>query len=420
MQEFDIKKEALGVVYHASGNFCTGKWNLLDEVKAELNLPKHVIFLDTTLREGLETPWVYYTPEQKVTIARALEDTGVSEIDCGFVSLSKDHFETLRVIKDAGLHIKTMAITRVDTGNPEAAIDMTIDEGADIVLVSIYGVPVPGFHTKEDYINLVEESVKYTKKRGAFCSFWVPFQHWEPNFAEEVYRAAIKGGADRIEIAGGNINGLTTFRIMAKRVKEIAGEKQLAVHCHNTMGTGTACALIGVECGAEVVHTSINGMSDGGGIASFEEVVIALTSQYGFSDLGIKLERLKGLSKMIRKITNLPLSPWKPVVGDSNFVETSASHLERNISGRRKKQVDNKAVWSTWGFNPEVVGQKVEIVFGPSGLVGQGIKAKAKDMGIELSDEELEIIKKAMLENLKTKGAMTEEEMGILINNVTK
>ena len=420
MENFDIVKAALGVEYHSSDKFYTCKWNFLDEVRAELNLPKHVYFLDTTLREGLETPWVAYTPEQKVDIASALQEAGVSEIDCGFVSLSKDHFETLRVIKDAGLHIKTMAITRVDTGIPEKAIDMTIEAGADTVLIAIYGVPIPGFKTEEDYISLIERSVRYTKKRGAFCSFWVPGQRWEPIFAEKLYRAAIKGGADRIEIAGSNCNGLTAFKIMAKRLKEIAGEKQLGVHCHNTVGTGTACALLGVEAGAEVVHTSINGMSDGGGIAAFEEVVMALITQYGFFDLGIKLERLRELSKMIRDITNHPLSPWKPIVGDTIFGETSDSHLERNIQGRRKKEVDNKAAWSGWGFMPEVVGQKVTIVFGPSGLVGRGIKAKAEDMGIDLSDDELEEIKEIMREKLKIKGGLTEEEMEILINDTKK
>ena len=420
MQEFDIKKEALGVVYDSSDRFYTCKWNLLEEVKAELNLPKRVIFLDTTLREALEAPWVSYTPEQKVTIARALQETGVSEIDCGFVSLSKDHLETLRVIKDAGLHIKTVAITRLDAGNPEAAIDRAIDAGADIILLSIYGVPIPGFSTEEDYMSLIEKSAEYTKKRGAFCSFWVPCQRWEPIFVEKLYGRAIRGGADRIEIAGSNCNGLTAFKIMAKRLKKIAGEKQLGVHCHNMVGTGTACALIGVEVGAEVVHTSINGMSDGGGIAAFEEVVIALITQYGFFDLGIKLERLRELSKMLREITNYPLSPWKPIVGDTIFVETSDSHLEKNIRGRRTEEVDNKGVWSGWGFMPETVGQKVTIVFGPSGLVGRGIKAKAEDMGIDLSDDELEKIKERMRERLKAKGGLTEEEMEVLIRNVTE
>jgi len=417
MKNFDIVKAAMGVVYDETERFWTGKWNLLDEVQSQLQLPENVTFLDTTLREGGELPLVYYTVNQKIEIARALEEAGVSEIDCGFVSLSKDHFETLKVIKNAGLRIKTVALTRLDAGNPESAIDFVVEAGADVVLTCIYGVPIPGFRTEEDYVNLIRESVRYTKNKGVFCSFWVPNQRWEPVFAEDLYKAAIQGGADRIEVAGSNCNGPTAFRVMVKRLKKIAGEKQVGLHCHNTMGTGTACALIGIEAGAEVVHTSINGMSDGGGIAAFEEVVMALITQYRFFNLGIKLEKLRELSVMMRNITKHPLSPWKPIVGDTVFTETSDSHLERNIAGRKTgvTEEENKAAWSVWGFMPETVGQKVKIIFGPSGLVGRGINAKADEMGLELDDKALERIKEVMKERFSERGGLTEEEMKILI-----
>lgn len=421
MEKFDIVKRALDVVYDAQDRFYNSKWNLREEVKAELNLPKSVSFVDTTLREGGETPWVVYTPEDKLRIAKALEEIGVIEIDCGQPALSSDHRETVRIIKDAGLHLKTMAVTRLDVGNPEAIIDATIDAGTDVLETSIYGVPIPGFATGEDYINLIENSAKYTKKRGAFCAFWVPGNRWDPEFALKLYEAAIRGGADRVDIAGTGCISPTAFKLMVKQLKEIAGDKQVGLHCHNHFGVGTACAISGVEAGAEVVHASVNGMSDGGGIAAFEEVVMCLSAFYGF-DLGIKLEKLAELSRMVQEISGQRVQGWKPVVGRSVFVETADSHLERILLGRGKgggEQAD-RARWSAFGIKPEAVGQEIQLVFGPEALVGRGIKAKAKTMGIDLSDDEFEEITKIMKEDFKTKGALSEDEMGKLIEKVAK
>ncbi|GAI51081.1 unnamed protein product [marine sediment metagenome] len=60
MEKFDIVKRALDVVYDAQDRFYNSRWNLREEVKAELNLPKSVSFVDTTLREGGETPRVVH------------------------------------------------------------------------------------------------------------------------------------------------------------------------------------------------------------------------------------------------------------------------------------------------------------------------------------------------------------------------
>ena len=136
MEKFDVRKKALDVVYDPQGRFYTSRWNLRQEVMAELNLPKQVFIRDTTLREGEETPGVVFTLEQKLEIAKMLVEIGISEIDCGFASLSEQHLEFLKAVKSARLGIKTMALTRLDVPNPEAGIDLVIDAGADVVVAS--------------------------------------------------------------------------------------------------------------------------------------------------------------------------------------------------------------------------------------------------------------------------------------------
>jgi isopropylmalate/homocitrate/citramalate synthase len=121
----------------------------------------------------------------------------------------------------------------------------------------------------------------------------------------------------------------------------------------------------------------------------------------------------------VQEITGQKVHGWKPVVGNAVFVETADSHLERILLGRSKdkgmgKEVD-RARWSAFGMKPEAVGQEITLVFGPSALAGRGIDAKAKTMGINLSEEMLQKIIGIMAKEFETRGPLSEEEMGELI-----
>ncbi|GAI55221.1 unnamed protein product [marine sediment metagenome] len=148
---------------------------------------------------------------------------------------------------------------------------------------------------------------------------------------------------------------------------------------------------------------------------------MCLSAFYGF-DLGIKLEKLAELSRMVQEISGQRVQGWKPVVGHTVFLETADSHLERILLGRGKGEGEqaDRARWSAFGIKPEAVGQEIQLVFGPEALVGRGIKAKAKTMGIDLSDDEFEEITKIMKEDFKTKGGLSEDELGKLIEKVAK
>lgn len=419
MPEFDIVQKALDVVYDPEERFYNSKWNLLPEVQAELLLPESVSFVDTTLREGGENPFVIYSPEDKERIARALEEIGVSEIDCGQPALSEDHRETVEIIKKAGLTIRVMAVTRLDVGDYRKIIDGTIAAGADVLETAVYGIPVPGCHTEQDYVNLVEHAVRYAKSRGAYAAFWIPCTRWEPEFSLKLYAAAARGGADRLDYAGTGCISPTTMKHMVRRLKEIAGDRPVGLHCHNHTGVATACAVTGVEAGASVIHTSVNGMSDGGGVAAFEEVVMSLEQFYGLNT-GIKLVQLGELSRLVQSVARQPVFGWKAVVGNGVFAETADSHLERILLGRGQGNGPDaeRARWSAFGMKPEAIGQEISLVFGPASLVGGGVHAKAQTMGIHLTEAQFQEITGFMTQEFRHRGAFSEEEIGALIRRV--
>src|SRR5512138_1977382 len=95
MADFKISAAAFAVEPDPQGRFWNSRWNLHPEVLAQYSLPKQVTITDSTIREGEETPHVVYTLEQKLRIARLLDEMNVHEIDCGFASSNQGHLDFL-------------------------------------------------------------------------------------------------------------------------------------------------------------------------------------------------------------------------------------------------------------------------------------------------------------------------------------
>jgi 2-isopropylmalate synthase len=192
---------------------------------------------------------------------------------------------------------------------------------------------------------------------------------------------------------------------------EIAGNAEVGIHAHNNYGTATACTLAGVEAGASNVETSVNGLADGAGLAPFEEVVMALTVMYGL-DLGIKIERIMEISQFVQKITGIKVQPFKPLVGESVFLETPDTHIEGILRARLQKRKTREFI------EPETIGQRMSLLFGPSALGGESLALKGREMGIDLNGKQIEGIIEMMKERLQSVSALTENEVEKIILKV--
>ncbi len=407
MPDFDIKSAAMGVEYDSRGRFWNSKWNLHEEVLAQYDLPEKVSITDSTIREGEEAPHVVYSMGDKLRIARLLDEMNVHEVDCGFASINKGHLDFLKALNTENLRIKKSAIARIDLPDFKKGIDRIVEAHADILLCALYLTPTPGYDWS-DYCRRVKDAVAHGKKNGVFTSFWITCTRWEEGYALDVYRAAIDGGADRIKTAGGGVLTVPAYKRMVRLVREIAGDVEVGIHAHNNYGTATACTLAGVEAGASNVETSVNGLADGAGLAAFEEVAMALTVMYGL-DLGINIERIMELSRLVQEITGIEVQPYKPLVGKSVFLETPDTHIEGILRARIQKQ-------KTKGFiEPETIGQKTSLLFGPSALGGKSIELKGREMGLSISGDQVNAIMDVMRDRLKTADSLSEDEVEDII-----
>jgi isopropylmalate/homocitrate/citramalate synthase len=154
-------------------------------------------------------------------------------------------------------------------------------------------------------------------------------------------------------------------------------------------------------------------LADGAGLAAFEEVVMALTVMYGM-DLGIKLERITELSRLVEEISGIAVQSYKPLVGKSVFLETPDTHIEGILRARIKGERTRDFI------EPDTIGQKMTLLFGPSALGGKSIELKAEEMGILLSGEQVQAVVDAMTERLTKVDALDEEEVGMIIRIISR
>ncbi len=410
MADFKISAAAFAVEQDPGGRFWNSRWNLHPEVLAQYALPKRVTITDSTIREGEEAPHVVYTLEEKLRIARLLDEMNVHEVDCGFCSSNQGHLDFLTALAGEGLRIKKSAIARIDLPDYRAGIDRILAAGADIVLCALYPTPLPGYDWP-DYCRRVQEAIRHCTASGVSTSFWFTCTRWDERYTLDLYRAAVDAGADRIKTAGGGVLTVPAYKRLVRLLKGIAGEAEVGVHAHNNYGTATACTLAAVEAGASNVETSVNGLADGAGLAAFEEVVMALTVMYGM-DLGITLERITELSRLVQEISGVAVQPHKPLVGASVFLETPDTHIEGILRARLRGE-------KTRGFiEPGTIGQRMSLLFGPSALGGKSIELKAEELGVALGDDQVRAVVEAMTERLTRVDALAEGEVEAIIRSV--
>lgn len=384
-------------------------YNFLPEVRELMELPSLVIIHDTTLREGEQAAGVIYRPEDKLYIAKLLDEVGIQQIEAGFPAASKGEREALKLIVNEGLNAKIFGFARA----VKSDVDAVADVGAYGLVMSF---PPSDIHLKyklrisrEEYYNKAIELVEYAKSRGLYITFSAEDStRADLNFLVKVFNGIVEAGCDRVRIVDtlGCIHP-TAMKFLVKKVKELLKKKvPIEVHCHNDHGLAVANTLAAVEAGAEVISTSVLGIGERCGLAPTEEVIIALKNLYGLGNF--RTEKLYKLCREVERITKITIPPHKPVVGVNAFAHASGIHQHAVL--------ENPICYEP--YPPEMVGQMRRIVIGK--LSGRhAVRAKLLELGINATDEEVsKIIELVKLVSEERRSPLTDEEFIEIVNMV--
>lgn len=357
--------------------------NYVFDQAATMSLPQKVLFWDETLRDGEQTPGLFFTVEEKVEIAKMLDDLGVGIMDVGIPVVSPKEFEACKAIAREGTtNTVILAASRAKRADIDACVDAGAQETSIFIACSDLHLKYKLRMTREQVIHATVESIEYAKERGIErCFVTEDTVRSDLDFVADLYNAAIDAGAKRAVIC--DTVGVCTpstakwfVREFKKRVKPV----QLSWHGHNDFGMAVANSLAAVEEGVEIPHGCINGIGERAGNASLEEMILALEVLYG-KDTGIKIEKVYQVSKRIEELTGIPLATQKPLVGTNAYSHESGIHTH----GVLKHTLTYEPI------HPEMIGRGREFVFGKhTGTTS--VEEKLKDRGVVATQEQVKAL----------------------------
>ena len=365
-------------------------------------LPPKILIWDETMRDGEQTPGVYFSPEEKLRIATVLSEMGVHVMDVGIPIVSKEEARGVKLIANAGLDASILAACRAVRRDVEACIECDVDEVSIFIACSDLHLKYKLNMTREQVLEASVREVEFAKAHGVGVTF-VTEDTFRADFdyVVQLYNACIEAGATRVVLS--DTVGYTTPSMMKwfiGRVKERFKPAQLSVHCHDDFGLAVANSLAACEAGVEVPHTCVNGLGERSGNASFEELVMALEVLYGHKT-GIDVSRIAEVSRLVEELSGIPIAPNKAVVGYNSFSHESGIHADGVIK-----------MTSTYEpMQPERIGRERRFIFGKH-TGSTAVEDRLKKQGIKASPEQVKQIV-AMVKEL-AEGRSKEEQFAFL------
>jgi homocitrate synthase NifV len=342
--------------------------------------PSGIVIDDTTLRDGEQTAGVVFSLEEKIRIARMLDEIGVGEVECGIPAMGADEQASVKALVDLGLNARLITWNRAVVSDIQASIDSGV-KAVDISL-SVSDIHIKHKLRKDRF--WVKEQLKraldFAKKHDLYVSVGgEDSSRADLDFLVELMTISQDLGADRFRFCDtlGILDPFATYdkvHYLAER-----SDLDLEVHTHNDLGMATANAIAGVRAGARFVNTTVNDLGERAGNAALEEVVMALKHACHI-DLPIATGRFVELSKLVGEASCRPVPEWKAVVGEKVFSHESGLHADGVI----------KYPGNYEGFDPAEVGLSRHMVIGKhSGR--HGLQDRLRSLGIHLELLEADI-----------------------------
>ena len=393
-----------------------GKWwispyNFSEEVVKGFDLPPKVQIHDATLRDGEQTPGVVFRKEDKVRIAKGLDEVGVERIEAGMPAVSSEDFEAIKEISKLGLKSKIFTFARA----LKSDIDIAVECGANGVVIEIpIGYPKLKYQfgwSWEDVLKKSIDVINYAKERKLYAVYF-PYDttRAREEDLDNLFSGIMKySSPDSIGIVDTMGCALPeAIQYLVRKAKKLTG-LPVEVHTHNDFGMGVATELAAVTAGAEVVHSCINGLGERTGNAALEELMMGLHVLLGM-DTPYKFDKIIKLAKLAEEISGIKIPRNKPVTGEGNFTRESGIGVDLVI----------KTPLAMFATDPKFTGREGKIVLGKkSGKLS--VKYYLEKLGIKNVSEEqtMEIVKKVKKLGINKRTLLNEEDFKNIVKEVS-
>jgi homocitrate synthase NifV len=342
-----------------------------------MKIKDRIWIIDTTLRDGEQSPGICFTREERTHIAKMLDEAGVNELEAGIPAMGTDAVKGIKAIAGLGLKGRVTGWCRAVKDDIDAAFKCDLESIHISFPVSERHLNV--FNKNISWLmNAIDEIIPYACDRFKFVSVGAQdATRCARNILLRFIVRASVHGAYRVRIA--DTVGIATPFEVYDLVKEITSSCDIETefHGHNDLGMASANALAAVEAGAKAVSVTVNGLGERGGNVPLEQIALILNLSGKFST-SIDAGHLMNICKYVADASKRPIPPDRPVTGANVFLHESGIHCAGLI----------KDPLSYQPYLPETVGRKgFKIMLGKQSG-SRAIMHMLGKAGIEISRDE--------------------------------
>ncbi len=294
-----------------------------------------ITVLDSTLREGEQTPGVYFDSHIKLAIAKMLDKVGVKYVEAGHPAVSNDIRDAVRQLATSGLN----AVVGAHSRSLKQDVDAALECGARFlgIFYCVSDERLNGvFRTDlRSAIEQIAQVISYAKQQDpGLIVRYTPEDTVRSQFQNVVHAAAaaVEAGADVISVADttgymvpGTSHNMYDYVVRLKAELEDHGLRpKIAVHCHNDRGLALANALDAYRAGVDIIDAAVLGLGERAGIVDLAQLLVVLQADFGEDRWNLK--ELMNLYQLVSDHAGVPFPVNFPVVGPNAFTHCAGVH----------------------------------------------------------------------------------------------
>ncbi|MDL1913259.1 MAG: 2-isopropylmalate synthase [Bergeyella sp.] len=370
---------------------------------------------DTTLRDGEQVPGCKLNKDEKIAIAKKLDELGVDVIEAGFPISSPGDFDSVRAISRMVVSACVCGLTRAKKKDIECAARAL--EKAKKPRIHT-GIGTSESHIKykfnaspQEIIDRATEAVSFARRYVEDVEFYAEDAGRTDNaFLARVCKEVIKAGATVLNIP--DTTGYCLPEQYGNKIKYLRNHVEgiekvvISCHCHNDLGLATANAIAGILNGARQIECTINGIGERAGNTSLEEVAMILKQHTALNFYtNIRSEMLTSMSHLVSESMGMMVQPNKAIVGSNAFAHSSGIHQDGVIKNRETYEI----------INPKEVGIHKSSIILTARSGRSALAYRLKKIGYEITKTQLDDLYPIFLDMADQKKEIGDEDLEILI-----
>ena len=376
---------------------------------------RNIEVMDTTLRDGEQTPGVNYTPEEKLIIAEAMLRSGVDAIEVGSAGISDGEAQAVQRITDwARLHDLVGRIEVLGFVDGTRSVDWIAQNGGQVINLLTKGSEhhcrVQLKKTLQEHLQDIERAVSYANEKGLAVNIYL--EDWSQGMRDsQEYVMGLTSGLSRMSVQRvmlcDTLGVLTPDQTEAYvRTMHNNFKMHFDFHGHNDYGLAVSNSVVALRAGATRVHVAMNGLGERAGNTNLATLVVAARDLYGMST-NVNEQSLGMLSDLVAGISGVDPAANAPVVGRMSAIQGCGVHADGDKKGNLYQN----------RLDPERFGLKRSYDLGKTAGLAS-IEQNCRELGIEITPEQ----QRALLAKVKELGdqkvTVTQADIILLLHDI--